>query len=58
MCYAAFNPKDKTFKSVLLISDGEDHDEEAIKVTKNWPAGNYGKYSRYWLAARRANNGS
>lgn len=34
MCYAAFNPKDKTFKSVLLISDGEDHDEEAIKVTK------------------------
>ncbi len=34
MCYAAFNPKDKTFKSVLLISDGEDHDEDAIKVTK------------------------
>ncbi|MGN6194672.1 MAG: VWA domain-containing protein [Ginsengibacter sp.] len=34
MCYAAFNPNDKTFKSVLLISDGEDHDNEAIKVTK------------------------
>lgn len=34
MCYAAFNPKDKTFKSVVLISDGEDHDEEALKVTK------------------------
>jgi Ca-activated chloride channel family protein len=34
MCYAAFNPKEKTFKSVLLISDGEDHDDEAIKVTK------------------------
>jgi tetratricopeptide (TPR) repeat protein len=34
MCYAAFNPKDKTFKSVVLISDGEDHDEEAVKVTK------------------------
>jgi Ca-activated chloride channel family protein len=34
MCYAAFNPKEKTFKSVLLISDGEDHDNEAIKVTK------------------------
>ena len=34
MCYAAFNPKDKTFKSVLLISDGEDHDEDALKVTK------------------------
>jgi Ca-activated chloride channel family protein len=34
MCYAAFNPKEKTYKSVLLISDGEDHDDEAIKVTK------------------------
>lgn len=34
MCFAAFNPKEKTFKSVLLISDGEDHDNEAIKVTK------------------------
>lgn len=34
MCYAAFNPKEKTFKSVLLISDGEDHDDEAIKTTK------------------------
>ena len=34
MCYAAFNPKDKTFKSVLLISDGEDHDDNAIKITK------------------------
>ncbi|MDQ2718848.1 MAG: VWA domain-containing protein [Bacteroidota bacterium] len=34
MCYAAFNIKDKTFKSVLLLSDGEDHDEDAIKVTK------------------------
>jgi tetratricopeptide (TPR) repeat protein len=34
MCEAAFNPKDKTFKSVLLLSDGEDHDNDAIKVTK------------------------
>lgn len=34
MCYAAFNPNDKTFKSVLLISDGEDHDNDAVKVTK------------------------
>lgn len=34
MCYAAFNSNDKTFKSVLLISDGEDHDNDAIKVTK------------------------
>jgi len=35
MCGAAFNPKDKTFKSVLLLSDGEDHDNDAIKVTKD-----------------------
>lgn len=34
MSYAAFNPKEKTFKSVLLISDGEDHDDDAIKATK------------------------
>jgi Ca-activated chloride channel family protein len=34
MCDAAFNPNDKTFKSILLISDGEDHDNDAIKVTK------------------------
>ena len=34
MCYAAFNPKEKTFKSVILISDGEDHDDDALKVTK------------------------
>lgn len=31
MCDAAFNPNEKTFKSVLLISDGEDHDDDAIK---------------------------
>jgi len=35
MSYAAFNPKDKTFKSVLLISDGEDHDDEALKAAKD-----------------------
>lgn len=34
MCYAAFNTKEKTYKSIILISDGEDHDEDAIKVTK------------------------
>ena len=34
MCEAAFNPKDKTFKSILLISDGEDHDDDAISITK------------------------
>ena len=35
MSAAAFNPKDKTFKSIVLISDGEDHDEEALKVAKS-----------------------
>ncbi|MEO6135592.1 MAG: VWA domain-containing protein [Ginsengibacter sp.] len=34
MSAAAFNPKEKTFKSILLISDGEDHDDEALKTTK------------------------
>lgn len=34
MCEAAFNPKDKSYKSVLLISDGETHDEDATKVAK------------------------
>ncbi|MEO6894920.1 MAG: VWA domain-containing protein, partial [Ginsengibacter sp.] len=34
MCDAAFNPDEKTFKSVLLISDGEDHDNDAIKESK------------------------
>ncbi|MEO8962650.1 MAG: VWA domain-containing protein, partial [Ginsengibacter sp.] len=34
MSFAAFNPKEKTFKSILLISDGEDHDNEAIKAAK------------------------
>ena len=34
MCAAAFDPKQKTFKSILLISDGEDHDDEAIKAAK------------------------
>jgi Ca-activated chloride channel family protein len=34
MSYAAFNPDDKTFKSILLISDGEDHDDDALKTAK------------------------
>ena len=34
MCYAAFNPKEKTYKAIVLISDGEDHDDNAIKVAK------------------------
>ncbi len=32
MCYAAFNEKEKKYKSVILISDGEDHDEGALKA--------------------------
>ena len=38
MSYAAFNPKEKTYKSIILISDGEDHDDNAIKI-----AGELGK---------------
>ena len=34
MSMDAFNPDDKTFKSVLLISDGEDHEPGAIKMAK------------------------
>jgi Ca-activated chloride channel family protein len=34
MCYAAFNIKEKKYKSVILISDGEDHDESALKIAK------------------------
>jgi len=35
MSEASFDPNDKTFKSVLLISDGEDHDDNAIKAAKD-----------------------
>ena len=35
MSMDAFNPDDKTFKSVLLISDGEDHEPGAIKMAKD-----------------------
>ena len=34
MCYASFNTKEKKYKAVILISDGEDHDEGALKITK------------------------
>ncbi len=34
MCYNSFNTKEKKYKSVILISDGEDHDEEAINVAE------------------------
>ncbi len=32
MCYASFNSKEKKYKAVILISDGEDHDEGALKM--------------------------
>ncbi len=34
MSGAGFNPKDKTYKAIILLSDGEDHDKDAIKVVK------------------------
>ena len=34
VCYAAFNTKEKKYRSIILITDGEDHDEDAIKVTR------------------------
>lgn len=34
MSYAAFNSKDKKYKSVVLITDGEDHDENAVDIAK------------------------
>ncbi|PWT96986.1 MAG: hypothetical protein C5B52_14730 [Bacteroidetes bacterium] len=39
ICDMAFNNKDKKYKAVVLISDGEDHDENAIK-TSSMLAGN------------------
>lgn len=35
MCNSAFSTSDSKYKSVVLISDGEDHDEEAIKMAKD-----------------------
>ncbi len=34
MCLAAFDPKENSYKSVLLISDGEDHDDDALPAAK------------------------
>ncbi len=34
MSYAAFNTLEKKYKAVILVTDGEDHDENAIKITK------------------------
>lgn len=35
MCYASFDSKEKKYKAVVLISDGEDHDEGAIKIASD-----------------------
>ena len=35
MAATAFNSKERKFKSIILISDGEDHDEQAITVAKS-----------------------
>lgn len=34
MCEVAFNAKEKTYKTIILLSDGEDHDDDALKVAK------------------------
>ncbi len=34
MCFASFNAKEKKYKAVILISDGEDHDENALKTAE------------------------
>jgi tetratricopeptide (TPR) repeat protein len=34
MCNASFNSKEKKYKAVIVISDGEDHDETAIKTAE------------------------
>lgn len=35
MSLNAFNPNDRRFKAAVLISDGEDHDDEAIQTAKD-----------------------
>ena len=34
LCNTAFHAKDKKYKAILLITDGEDHDEGALKTAK------------------------
>lgn len=34
MCYASFNNNEKKYKAVVLISDGEDHDENAVETAE------------------------
>jgi tetratricopeptide (TPR) repeat protein len=38
MSAAAFNSKEKKYKSIVLISDGEDHDENALTYAKSLAA--------------------
>jgi Ca-activated chloride channel family protein len=38
MCYASFNVKEKKYKAVVLISDGEDHDEGAVEIAQKMAA--------------------
>lgn len=34
MCYSSYNTKEKKYKALILISDGEDHDESALKIAE------------------------
>ncbi len=34
MCYAGFNTKEKKYKSVVMLTDGEDHDDNALKMAQ------------------------
>lgn len=38
MCYAGFNPTEKKYRAIVLITDGEDHDDNAIKISKQLAA--------------------
>ncbi|ULQ52344.1 VWA domain-containing protein [Flavihumibacter fluvii] len=38
MASNSFNSKEKKYKAVILISDGEDHDPEALKIVKDLAA--------------------
>jgi Ca-activated chloride channel family protein len=35
MANTSFNSKERKYKAIILLSDGEDHDPEALKVAKN-----------------------
>jgi Ca-activated chloride channel family protein len=34
MCNISFNAKEKKYKAIIVISDGEDHDEKAVKLAE------------------------